>query len=428
MLDIKFVRDHTDYVKEKLAQKRSDVDIDHLLEIDKAYRDLLGEVERLRSERNQVAKERNIEEGKRIKGLLDVKERELGPLKEELDRWMMLVPNLPDEDVPVGANEDENVEIRKWGEPKVFNFAVKDHVDLGKALDIIDIEKAGEVTGSRFYYLKGDAVLLEFALVQFVLKSLMDPHVLQQAANFVDGDYPTTPFVPVLPPVMIRPEVYMRMARLDPGQEEERYRLERDNLYLIGSAEHTLGPLHMDETVAEGKLPIRYVGFSSAFRREAGSYGKDVRGILRVHQFDKIEMESFTTPENGRNEQEFFVALQEYFMQQLGLPYQVVMVCTGDMGGPDARQIDINTWIPSQSKYRETHSADYVSDYQARRLATKVRRADGTTQLVHMNDATAIAVGRTLIAILENYQNADGTITVPEVLRPFMGGKEIISA
>jgi seryl-tRNA synthetase len=222
---------------------------------------------------------------------------------------------------------------------------------------------------------------------------------------------------------MIRPEVFQRMARLEP--KEERYYIPSDDIYLIGSAEHTLGPLHMDETIQEDRLPIRYLGFSTAFRREAGSYGKDTRGILRVHQFDKLEMESFVSPEEGFAEQDFFVAIQEYLVHSLGLPYQVVAICTGDMGNPDVRQFDIEMWIPSQGKYRETHTSDYMGDYQARRLATKMKRKDGKTEFVHMNDATAFAIGRTLIAIMENYQTADGKIMVPEVLQKYVGKKVI---
>jgi seryl-tRNA synthetase len=195
---------------------------------------------------------------------------------------------------------------------------------------------------------------------------------------------------------------------------------------LIGSAEHTLGPLHMDETLKEEHLPLRYVGYSTAFRREAGSYGKDTKGILRQHQFDKLEMESFTKPEDGMAEQDFMVAIQEHLMRELKLPHQAVLICTGDMGFPDQRQIDIETWMPGQDTYRETHSADYVGGFQARRLNTKVKRADGSAEPVHMNDATVFAMGRTLIAILENYQQEDGSVAVPEVLRPFMGGKEKI--
>jgi seryl-tRNA synthetase len=222
---------------------------------------------------------------------------------------------------------------------------------------------------------------------------------------------------------MMRPEVMEKMARLEP--REERYHIPGDDMYLIGSAEHTLGPLHMDEIIPAAKLPIRYVGFSTSFRREAGASGKDTRGILRVHQFDKVEIESFTAPEDSEAEQDFFVAIQEYLIQSLELPYRLVMTCTGDQGDPDARHIDLDTWMPGEGKYRETHSADLMTDYQSRRLQTRLRRADGKIEFVHMNDATAFA-GRTLIAILENYQTKEGNVLVPKVLQPYVG-KEIIS-
>jgi seryl-tRNA synthetase len=223
---------------------------------------------------------------------------------------------------------------------------------------------------------------------------------------------------------MIKPDVFERMARLKP--EEERYHFPTDDMYLVGSAEHTLGALHIDEAIAEKEFPIRYVGFSTSFRREAGSYGRDTKGILRVHQFDKVEIESFTTKETGSDEQQFIVRLQEYFMKQLELPHEVMAVCTGDMGGPDYRQIDINTWIPSQDKYRETHSSDYNTDYQSRRLNTRVKRTTNDIEFVHMNDATVFAVGRTLIAILENNQQADGTVLIPTVLQKWMGKDKIV--
>jgi seryl-tRNA synthetase len=242
---------------------------------------------------------------------------------------------------------------------------------------------------------------------------------LREIADGVKKGYNAKAFVPVVPPVMIRPEVYERMDRLEP--KEERYHIPSDDLYLIGSAEHTLGPLHMDETLAEKDLPIRYIGFSTSFRREAGSYGKDTRGILRVHQFDKLEMESFTVAEDSTTEQDFIVAVQEYLVRSLELPYQVVAICTGDMGKPDARQLDIETWMPGQNRYRETHTSDLMTDYQARRLGTKVKRANGKMELVHMNDATAFAIGRILIAIIENNQTADGKIRVPDVLQPYVG-------
>ena len=223
---------------------------------------------------------------------------------------------------------------------------------------------------------------------------------------------------------MMRSLVMNRMARLDPI--DDRFYFEKDDLVLIGSAEHTLGPLHMDETLKEEQLPIRYAGYSPSFRREAGSFGKDTKGILRLHQFDKLEMESFVKPEDGLAEQDFMIAIQEHLMRKLALSHQTVLICTGDMGFPDQRQIDLETWMPGQNTYRETHSADYVGGFQARRLNTRLKRAGGEVEPVHMNDATVFAMGRTLIAIMENYQQEDGTITVPEVLCPFMGGKETI--
>jgi seryl-tRNA synthetase len=223
---------------------------------------------------------------------------------------------------------------------------------------------------------------------------------------------------------MVKPNIYLKMGRLDP--KEDKYHIENDDLYLIGSAEHSLGPIHMNKTLEESEFPIRYVGYSPAFRREAGSYGKDTKGILRMHQFEKMELETFCLPENSIPEQEFLVAIQEYFLQKLELPYQVVLICTGDMGKPDYRQIDIETWMPGQNTYRETHTADLTGNFQARRLNTKVKRADGKTELVHMNDATICAMGRTMIAILENYQQKDGSIKIPEVLKKYMGGKEFI--
>jgi len=215
-----------------------------------------------------------------------------------------------------------------------------------------------------------------------------------------------------------------KMARLSPETEIERYAIPRDNQYLIGSAEHTLGPMHIDEVLEEKNLPIRYFAFTAAFRREAGSYGKDTKGILRQHQFDKVEMEAFTTPEDGAKEQNFLVGIQEYLMSELGLPYQVVAICTGDMGAPDFRQVDIETWMPSENKYRETHSSDYNTDYQARRLNTKIRTKEGMG-FAHMNDATAFAMGRTIIAILENYQQKDGSVLIPKVLQKWMGRKRL---
>ena len=346
-------------------------------------------------------------------------------MQEEPSKLLREVPNIPLPDVPVGKDDTENKVLKIWGKVPVFNFTPKDHVALGQDLDLISTEKASTITGARFAYLKREAALLEFALVQYVLSVVTSEKILKKIADSVEKEYSPKPFIPVVPPVMIRPEVFRKMGRLTEADKEERYYLQQDDLYLVGSAEHTLGPLHMDETLPEEALPLRCLGFSTAFRREAGSYGKDMKGILRVHQFDKLEMESFTAPEDSLKEQNFFVAIQEYLMQGLELPYQVVAVCTGDMGKPDARQIDIETWLPGQEKYRETHSADLMQDFQARRLNIKVKRKDGKIEFAHMNDATAFAIGRTLIAILENYQQKDGSVKMPRVLQGYVGKKEI---
>jgi seryl-tRNA synthetase len=424
MLDIQLIKNNPEKVKKAVAAKNFDPSIvDRALELDRKRRGLLQEVERLRAERNKLAKEKNIEEGKRVKEKLQKIKPQLDDIEGEFINVIKKIPNLFADDVPIGKDESENVVIRKWGEPRKFGFEPKDHMEIGERLGIINIEKASEIAGTRFGYLMGDAALMEFALVQFAFETLTNQEVISEIAKRIDKDFSAKIFIPVVPPVMINPEVFDKMARRYP--EEERYFIPSDNLFLVGSAEHTLGPLHMGEILDGKDLPIRYVGFSTAFRREAGSYGKDTRGILRVHQFDKVEMESFTLPEEGRKEQDFFVAIQEYLMQSLGIPYQVVAICSGDMGGPDFRQIDIESWLPGQGKYRETHTSDYMTDYQSRRLNTRFRDKE-RLEFVHMNDATAFAIGRTIIAILENYQEEDGSVVIPEVLRKWMGKEKIL--
>src|SRR3990167_9993438 len=425
MLDIQFIRENSEKVKKGVAAKQLDPKIvDKVLGLDAKYRKLLAEVENLRSQRNKAAQEKDIEKGKKIKIELQKKEPEFKKVEEEYKDAINQIPNLPADDVPEGKDERENKVTRKWGEPKKFDFKPKDHLELGEALDIIDVKVASKVTGARFGYLKGDAALLEFALIQHAFSVLTNTDELKKIANKVKEGYSSKPFIPIVPPVMVRPDVFGKMARLEP--KEERYYIKSDDLYLIGSAEHTLGPMHMDEVLPEKNLPLRYVGFSTSFRREAGTYGKDTKGILRVHQFDKVEMESFTTPEDSDKEQDFFVAIQEYLMQSLEIPYQIVMICTGDMGAPDYRQVDLEAWLPGEGKYRETHTSDNMTDYQARRLNTRVQ-AKGKTGFVHMNDATAFAVGRTIIAILENYQQKDGSILIPKVLQKWVGKDKITS-
>ena len=433
MLDIKFIRENVEVVKKAIVDKRADVDIDELLDLDSQRRTLLTETESLQATKNAVSKEipQLSPEDRKVK-ILEMQEvdsrhtelsEKLKAIEAEYEALIQKVPNIPSHDTPVGPDESGNLVVREWGEPKKFSFTPKEHWKLGAALNLIDTETASKVSGSRFAYLKGALALMEFGLIQIVMQTLTQEDKLKKIIKNAGLLVPSVPFTPIIPPVFIKPDVFQRMGRLEP--KEERYYIPSDDAYLIGSAEHTLGPLHMDKTIPESELPIRYIGFSTAFRREAGSYGRDLKGILRVHQFDKLEMESFTTPDQSLAEQEFFVAIQEHLMQLLKLPYQVVQICTGDMGGPDSRQIDINTWMPGQNKYRETHTSDLMTDYQSRRLNIKYKKAEGKTQLVHMNDATASA-GRTLIAIMENYQQEDGSIVVPEVLRPYVGVDVIV--
>lgn len=424
MLDAALIRQNPDLVRAKIATKNADPAlVDKFIDLDVSWRIHTQEVEIGRARQKELAANRDIEGGKVLRTQIQELEVKLRDIEAEREIVWRQIPNLPSDDTPVGKSEDENVVVRTWGEPTELGFAPKDHIELGEALGMINGEKAAEISGARFAYLMGAAVKLEFALVQLTLQELTDPAVVKEIANSVEPGYAATPFIPVVPPVMIRPQAFDEMARLEP--KDERYYIPSDDVYLIGSAEHTLGPLHRGESIPAAQLPIRYLGFSTSFRREAGSYGKDTRGILRVHQFDKLEMESFTAPEDGLKENDFHVAVQEHLMQKLDVPYRVVMCCTGDQGDPDARHLDIEAWIPSQGTYRETHSADYMTDFQSRRLKTKVKRADGTSEFVHMCDATAFAIGRTLIAIMENNQQEDGSILVPEALRAWVGTDRI---
>lgn len=422
MIDIRYIREHPERMKEIAVEKNVSIDIDRLLLLDEQRRTLSQKVSDLNQARNVAAKEKNIGEGKRLKEEVSKAESELSPVEAELEILMNTVPNIPSEDTPVGSSEDGNVVLREVGEPPQFAFQPKEHGELGANLGLIDTEAAVEVSGSRFAYLKGDLVLLQFALVQLILQTLTNERTLTDIIHAAGLAVSSKPFTPVMPPLMMKSSVMAKMARLEP--RDERYHIESDDAYLIGSAEHTLGPLHMDQTLEAKDLPIRYVAHTSAFRREAGTYGKDMKGIVRLHQFEKTEMVSFSTPEEGMNEHLFLIAIQEHLNRTLELPYRVVLKCTADQGTPDARAVDLETWMPGQGKYRETHTADLMTDYQSRRLKTRVKRSDGTKEFVHMNDATA-AAGRTLVAIMENYQEEDGSLCVPKVLVPWVGKKLI---
>jgi seryl-tRNA synthetase len=419
MLDIKFIRENKEIVERAIKNRGRSLDLDLLLEQyekKKKISQLLDEVNR---KRNEAAKNRDASLGLELKKEVEKIEIQYAEVEKSYIDMMLKVPNIPSVDTPIGKDDTENKVIRTWGQKPTFSFAPKEHLEIGQKLKIIDVDNASIISGQRFSYLKGDLVLLQFALLQHCLQIFTNIDILQKIANGVGSISKVTTFVPVLPPMFVRPSIQNRMARF--MTPEEHYMFPNDDLMLIGSAEHTLGPLHMDSIIEEKDLPIRYVGYSSAFRREAGAHGKDTKGIIRQHQFDKLEMESFCLPENSMKEQEFLVAVQEYILQSLNLHYQVVLVCTGDMGFPDYRQIDIETWMPGQNRFRETHSADLTSSFQSRRLNTRVKRSDGKNEPVHMNDATAVAFGRTLIAIIENFQQADGTIKIPDVLVKYFG-------
>lgn len=428
MLDIQFIRENPEKVAEKAAQKGYKVNIPELIRLDEERRSAIGVLEALRAKRNENAGQMKggkptpelIEQGKLIKTDLAQLETKFASLDENFTKLLASVPNMPLADVPVGATEDENIVTKTVGEQPVFDFEPKQHFELADPLDLIDKERAAKVAGSRFAYIKGDLVRLQFAIIQFVMQTLGDEAVIKKLVQENNLNVSSKPFTPILPPAMLRTEPYVASARLN--AEEVTYKIEQDDLWLNASAEHTLCTMYWNEVLPEDMFPIRYIGYSTSFRREAGTYGKDVEGIMRLHQFDKLEMEVFSTSETGLDEHLLLVAIQEYLLQQLGIPYRVVQKCTADIGKPNARGVDMDSWMPGQSQYRETHTADYMTDYQARDLKIRVRRNAGDIELVHTNDATAFALGRIMIAIMENFQKRDGHIVIPEVLRPYMGG------
>jgi seryl-tRNA synthetase len=434
MIDIELIRKHLAKTEKNLARRGvSNETLNKVKELDEEWRRLLGLAEEGRAKQNEANrvmqetpgqdKQKKIVELQKLSRELKEQENVLEKITIARNTAWYKLPNLVAADVPEGKGEANNKVLRQWGSINKFKFAPKEHWELGKELRVIDMDRAAQVAGARFNYLMGPLVQLQFALIQLALKVLTSEKTLAKIARQAGVVVPAKAFIPIVPPVFIRPQVFERMARLEP--RDERYYIPSDDVFLIGSAEHTLGPLHMDEVLAEEVLPLRYLGYSTSFRREAGSYGKDTKGIFRVHQFDKLEIESFTTAENSLAEQEFIIAIQEHLMQQLKVPYRVVANAAGDMSDPDARQIDIEAWLPGQNKYRETHTSDLMTDYQARRLNTRLKRAAGKLELVHMNDATVFAIGRTLIAIMENYQQADGSINVPKVLQRWVGFKTI---
>ncbi|MDO8556928.1 MAG: serine--tRNA ligase [Candidatus Jorgensenbacteria bacterium] len=416
MLNVNLIRENPEAIKAGIAKKNIDPKlVDKFLRLDVDWRSKTEALGQLNGEQNTLSKELAKKQSEDLlskaqllkKRISDITVEE-NKLSVKRDEALEKLPNIPFEDVPVGKDASQNVVLREVGEKPIFDFKPKDHLALGEALGIIDVKRAAEVAGARFNYLLGDGAMLEFALVQFAVKTI--------AAHG---------FTPVLPPMFIKPQVLHGMGRLASDQKEERYYLPKDEQYLIGSAEHTLGPLHMDEVLSNESLPKRYVGFSSCFRREAGSYGKDMKGILRVHQFDKVEMFIFSLPEKSDEEHQLLLSIQEELVKKLELPYRVVQNCTGDMGWVDAKQFDVETWLPGQDAYRETHSCSNTTDFQSSGINAKYKTAGGKKEYLHLLNATGIAIGRMIIAILENNQTKEGTVKIPKVLQEFMGKEEI---
>lgn len=408
MLDIKFIRENIDEAKKALAKKGQAYDLEKVLKLDDARRDLNTRVETLQAEANKIAKEgQKSDRGVEIKKILKDLEPQLMEAKENLFVELAQIPNILADDVPTAEEGDK--EENKWGKIPEFNFEIKDHLALGESLDLIDVERAARVSGARFSYLKNQAVLLEFALVNYLTEKLVKkgftpmlvPDLVKEEAMFATGFFPAD-----------KNEIY----QVNPGE---------DNLYLIGTAEVPLASYHADEIIDEAKLPLKYFGFSTCFRREAGSYGRDTKGIIRSHQFDKIEMFVFSRPEESWKIFEELAKINREIFEELGLPYRQININARELGAPNAKKIDTEVWIPSQKTYRELTSCSNDTDYQARRLNCRYKTKEGKTEFVHTLNDTALAIGRTLVAILENYQQKDGSIKIPKVLHRYCRFKEI---
>jgi seryl-tRNA synthetase len=412
VIDLRLLRDDLDVVK-AAYDKRGGVDgLDRIVQLDEEHRRLIADVEALRAEQNRAAKAIGqaspedrpaaIEEAKKLSDRLKEAEPELERVADELRRAAALLPNVPHESVPAGLSEDENVLEREVGARREFDFEPRDHVAIGESLGIFDGERGAKTSGSRFVYLTGNGVILELALVRFAID-----YLLQRG------------FTPVVPPVLVREQAMYGTGFL-PADEFEYYRIEKDDLYLVGTSEVPLASFHADEILDGERLPLRYAGYSPCFRREAGSYGKDTKGLVRVHQFDKVEQFSFAHPDDSWDEFATIRANQEKILQALEIPYRVMVMCAGDLGSSAAKKVDNEAWLPGASRYMEVTSASNTTDYQSRRLGIRFKSARGKG-LVHTLNGTACAVGRTIVALLENHQQEDGSVTIPEALRPYTG-------
>jgi seryl-tRNA synthetase len=414
MLDLKLIRSDPERVKSALARRGAAEQVDELLALDTRRRELLPEIEGAQAERKTLsqrigeAKQQGGEAAEEMAQVQSLKERieagkaELTEVDANLERIAATLPNLPDPGAPDGMTEEDAVVLREVGQRPSFDFEPRDHLDIGTDLGLIETEAAAQVSGSRFAYLKGDLVLLELALVRF-------------AIELVRGQG----HEPVVPPVLVREEALYGTGFL-PGDRDQIYEIPKDELFLVGTSEVPLAALHADQILEAAQLPLRYAGFSTCFRREAGAAGRDTRGIFRVHQFDKVEMFSFVEPSESPAEHERLLAVEEGILDELEIPYRVVNVAAGDLGAPAAKKYDCEAWIPSQGRYRELTSCSNTTDYQARRLGCRYRAADGESpQAVHTLNGTALAVGRTMIALIENRQERDGSFTLPNALHRY---------
>ncbi len=407
---LKQIRENPEYFKQGVQKRLAQVDIDKIVSLDKEWRGFLGEVEFLRAEQKSISKNKqfsqdDLEKAKSMKTRIKELEEQVRNTEEELDKMLYQIPNMPQDDVPVGDETASKV-LREVGKKPKFSpedgFAPKEYLDLVED-KWIDVKRAAKAIGARFGYLKGDAVLMEYALVRFVFDKLSKHG-----------------FIPVVPPAMVSKKSMKGMGVIDSEKDlAERYYFPEDEIFLIGTAEQAIGAMHQDEVFEEKDLPLRYIAFSPCFRREAGSYGRDTKGILRVHYFEKMEMFIFAKPEDSQKEQELLLQMEEELMQDLGIPYRVLRVSTGDMYNPSSSSYDIEAWMPGQNQYRETHSNSNCTDFQSRRLNIKYKTADGQ-KFVHTLNGTAFAIGRILIAIIENYQQKDGSIEIPKVLKKYM--------
>jgi len=422
VLDIKFVREHLDEVKEKISRRSQTINWGLFVRLDSERREILQESESLRARRNQVSdliaekkkkKQDATEEIAQMKeASARIKELEtrLGEKEEALRELMMLIPNIPHESVVIGRGETNNLEVRRWGKIPEFSFTPKPHWEIGEALDILDFERGAKITGARFTLYKDSGARMERALMNFMLDLHTNHHGYRE----------------VLPPFMVNRKAMTGTGQL-PKFEEDLFRLSDLDYFLIPTAEVPVTNIHQDEILQEEDLPLSYAAYTPCFRKEAGSYGKDTRGLIRQHQFNKVELVKFTTPETSYDELEKLTRDAEEVLQRLGIPYRLVILCTGDLGFSAAKTYDLEAWLPGQGDYKEISSCSNFEDFQARRANIRYRpKGKKGTEFVHTLNGSGLAIGRTLVAILENFQNEDGSVTIPEALKPYMGGVEKI--